>query len=168
VAVVTRAAWAIAFAAWAGAGCATELDPPSPAPELDLPAFRCRVQPVIAARCAFAACHASARRPFRIYAVGRMRLGVGWERLEAPLTDAELTANYDVARNFAAAPIESALLAAKPLDTRVGGAYHRGADLYGEDDVFGAIDDPGYVALAEWIAGATAPADCTPTTEVGP
>ena len=39
---------------------------------------------------------------------------------------------------------------------------------YGEDDVFLSSDDPGYRALADWIAGATASVDCAPITEVGP
>jgi hypothetical protein len=133
---------------------------------LDPEAFRCRVQPVVAARCAFAECHASARRPYRLYAVGRMRLGVDWARLEEPLTPAELAANYEVSRNFAVG--EPPLLAAKPLDTRAGGYFHRGADLYGEDDVFLSTDDPGYQVLADWIADGTAPSSCTPITEVGP
>jgi hypothetical protein len=149
-----------------GTGCAAELDAPAPAPALDVDAFRCTVQPVIAARCAFAECHASARRPFRTYAVGRMRYAVGWDRLEEPLTATELAANYEAARNFALG--DEPLLLMKPLDTRAGGSYHRGADLFGEDDVFLATGDPGYRAIADWIAGADAPVDCTETTEVGP
>ena len=156
---------AMAFVALA-AGCSADFDEPDPAPMLDVNAFRCRVQPVLAARCAFAECHASAQRPYRLYAVGRMRLGVGWGRLEEPLTAAELDANFEVSRNFAAGT--TPLLTAKPLDTRAGGYYHRGADLYGEDDVFLTADDPGYRGLAEWTAGGSAPGDCIPITEVGP
>ena len=164
MAVVTRVlpvALALALA-----GCAADADPPSPAPELDVAAFRCTVQPVLAARCAFAGCHASAQRPFRLYAVGRMRYAIGWDRLEEPLTATELAANYEVARNFAVAPDPLVLM--KPLDTRAGGYFHRGADLYGDDDVFLTTDDAGYRAIADWIAGATAPATCTETEEVGP
>jgi hypothetical protein len=162
MAVVTRMLLACGIVT----GCNAELGEPDPAPALDTEAFRCRVQPVVAARCAFAECHASAQRPYRLYAVGRMRLGVEWSRLEEPLTPAELAANYEISRNFAVG--EAPLLTAKPLDTRAGGYYHRGADLYGEDDVFLSTDDPGYQVLAEWIAGGTAPASCTPITEVGP
>jgi hypothetical protein len=123
---------------------------------------------VLAARCAFAGCHASARRPLRLYAVGRMRLDVGWDRLGAPLSDAELDANYEVARGFVADPPAESLLLAKPLDTRAGGLYHRGQNLYGDDDVFLSTDDPGYAILAAWIAAADAPSDCALTEEVGP
>jgi hypothetical protein len=166
VAVVTRLAIACGVASALAAGCAADGDPASPAPELDVSAFRCAVQPVLAARCAFAGCHASAVRPFHLYAVGRMRYAIGWDRLEEPLTETELAANYEAARNFAVGA--EPLVLAKPLDTRAGGYFHRGADLYGDDDVFLSVDDPGYRAIAEWIDGATAPATCTETEEVGP
>jgi hypothetical protein len=157
----------IAVAIAAG-GCTTALTDPSPAPDLDRAFFRCEVQPVLSARCAFGACHASARRPLRLYAVGRMRLDVAWDRLAAPLTTAELDANYEVARGFVADVQADSYLLSKPLDTRAGGLYHRGQDLFGDDDVFLSTSDPGYRQIAAWIAGQTAPADCLPTEEVGP
>lgn len=151
------------------ASCTQGLDAPAPLPELDANHFRCAVQPVLAARCAFGACHASARRPLRLYSVGRMRLGVGWDRLAEPLTDDELDANYRSSLGFAiAADDELPLLLSKPLDVRAGGLFHRGQELYGEDDVFSSTSDRGYQQLAAWIDGATAPADCVPTTEVLP
>jgi len=148
--------------------CTQGLEDPAPAPELDRAFFRCNVQPVLAARCSFAECHASAQRPLRLYAVGRMRLDVGWDRLGEPLSSAELDANYEVARGFVADYQPDSMLLSKPLDTRAGGRYHRAQDLYGDDDVFLTAADPGYARTAEWIAGATAPTDCTPTEEVGP
>lgn len=150
------------------AGCTPGLEDPAPPPELDREFFRCNVQPVLAARCAFGECHASAQRPLRLYAVGRMRLDVGWDRLGEPLTQAELDANYEVSRGFVADMQADSLLLSKPLDTRAGGLYHRAQDLYGDDDVFLSLADPGYARLAEWIAGATASTDCTLTEEVGP
>lgn len=159
---------AVAFAL-ALAACTAGLDDPATLPELDRDDFRCSVQPVLAARCAFAGCHASARRPLRLYAVGRMRLGVGWDRLAEPLTAEELDANYRATRGFTIAGVdERPLLLAKPLDPRAGGYYHRGQDLYGDEDVFLSIDDPGYRLLSAWIAGAAAASDCQPTTEVMP
>ncbi len=148
--------------------CTAGLQETAPAPELDRDCFRCNVQPVLAARCAFGECHASAQRPLRLYAVGRMRLDVGWDRLGAPLSQAELDANYEVSRGFVADVQTDSMLLTKPLDTRAGGLYHRAQDLFGDDDVFLSTADPGYARIAEWIAGATAPADCTPTEEVGP
>lgn len=149
-------------------GCTAGLQEPAPAPDLDRDCFRCNVQPVLAARCAFGECHASAQRPLRLYAVGRMRLDVGWDRLGATLSQAELDANYEVSRGFVADIQADSMLLSKPLDTRAGGLYHRAQDLFGDDDVFLSTSDPGYARIAEWIAGATAPADCTPTEEVGP
>ncbi len=154
----------------AAASCTDDgLTDPSSLPELDRDHFRCAVQPVLAARCAFAGCHASARRPLRLYAVGRMRLGVPWDRLAEPLGEAELEAHFQAARGFASADgDESPLLLSKPLDPLAGGGYHRGQDLYGDRDVFESTDDRGYRLVAEWLAGASAPADCVPTTEVMP
>ena len=162
--LVTRAlVLALALAA-----CTAGLEDPAPTPELDRPFFRCNVQPVLAARCAFGACHATTLRPLRLYAVGRMRLGIGWDRLGEPLTTAELDANYEVSRGLVAAVPAESLLLAKALDTRAGGLYHRAQDLFGDDDVFLSTADPGYVRIAAWMTGATAPSDCTPTEEVGP
>jgi hypothetical protein len=138
-------------------------------PALDRDDFRCNVQPVLAARCAFPACHGSARRPLSLFAVGRMRLGVGWEQPKAPLTADELDANFRVATGFTttAATGEPWLLA-KPLDTAAGGYFHRGKELYGAGDVFASTADPGYQLLADWIAGATADPACQPAMEIGP
>jgi len=151
------------------AGCVTNLDAPAPPVALDRAYFRCDVQPVLAARCAFPACHGSARRPLAIYAPGRERYQVGWDRPTEGVTPYELDANFAIASGFATTTATGEpWLLAKPLATRAGGYYHRGADLYGGDDVFLTKDDPGYQLLAGWIAGASAPAGCTPITEVGP
>jgi hypothetical protein len=151
------------------AGCVTGLDAPAPAAALDRDYFRCNVQPVLAARCAFPACHGNARRPLALYAVGRMRYGIGWDQPTAPLTDQELGYNFDVATGFTTTTATGqAWLLAKPLTTDAGGYYHRGADLYGAGNVFDATTDRGYQQLAAWIVGETASASCAPTTEVGP
>jgi hypothetical protein len=151
------------------AGCATELQQPASPIALDRESFRCDVQPVLAARCAFPACHGSARRPLSLYAPGRMRYAVGWDRPTEPLSERELDDNFRMASGFATAGATGeAWLLAKPLDTRAGGYFHRGSTLYGAGDVFLTEDDRGYQALASWIAGQTAPAGCQPTTEVGP
>lgn len=153
----------------AAAGCETSgLDAPAELTALDANAFRCEVEPVLLARCAFFACHGSARRPFRVYAPERLRLDVPSEVRLLPLTEEEELANYDMARGFADATAGAPQLLSKPLAVEAGGAYHRGALLYGGQDVFSDRLDPGYVLLAEWIGGAAEPADCVPTEEVGP
>lgn len=150
------------------AACANGLDAPASEVALDREYFRCNVQPVLAVRCSYPACHGSALRPLSLFAPGRMRFQVGWERPKAPLTDAELDANFAAASGFVATTLGDPLLVAKPLDTSAGGFYHRGGDLYREGDVFMSTDDAGYQILANWIAGETADATCQPTAEVGP
>jgi hypothetical protein len=148
--------------------CAVE-NPPAPATSLDVDYFRCNVQPVLAARCAFPACHGSARRPLSIYAPGRMRFEVGWDRPTEAITQPELDSNYAIASGFTTTTATGQpWLLAKPLAPAAGGYYHRASDLFGDEDVFLATSDPGYQLLANWIAGQTAPATCTPITEVGP
>jgi hypothetical protein len=151
------------------AGCAGALDEPAPATPLDRELFRCEVQPVLATRCAFPACHGDARRPLALYAPGRMRYAVGWDRPTEPLTETELAANFTIAAGFATSSATgTAWLLAKPLAADAGGYFHRGAELYAAGDVFASTDDAGYQLLARWIAGETAATGCTPTTEVGP
>ncbi len=159
---------ALALLCIAGAACAPTLDEPRALPELDVPFFRCNVQPVLSARCSFMECHGSARRPLRLFSVQRLRLGVPWDDMARPLSDEEMTANYDRSRGFAGIDEEPALLLSKPLDTLAGGRYHRGQDLYGEEDVFTETSDPGYRLIEAWIAGAQADPDCEMTQEVGP
>ena len=150
------------------AACAVE-NPAAPAAALDADYFRCDVQPVLTARCAFPACHGSARRPLSIYAPGRMRYQVGWDRPTEAITQAELDFNFGVASGFTTKTATGTpWLLAKPLATAAGGYYHRGGDLFGTEDVFLAKTDPGYQILASWIAGQTDAAGCTPITEVGP
>jgi len=151
-------------------GCAqSNLESHSDPPALDFNFFRCQVQPVIAARCAFMACHGNAGRPLRLYAEQRYRLGISWDDYETPITDAELAANFKMVGGFVSTKSgEANLLSEKPLDTRTGGLFHRGKDLYGSDDVFLGVDDPGYRILTRFIAGERAPSDCVFVEEVGP
>ena len=150
-------------------GCAQEgLDEPENLAPLDENYFRCEVQPVLAARCSFFACHGSATRPFRVYARNRLRFDVAAEQREAPMRESELRFNYESARAFAGDDRRPALLLLKPLEEDDGGYIHVGATLYGKGDVFRTPDDLGYAKLAAWIGGATAPADCVETEAVGP
>jgi hypothetical protein len=151
------------------AGCvASGLDAPAPATSLDREYFRCNVQPVLAARCAFPACHGTRVRPLALYAPGRERYQVGWDRPTEPITQFELDANFGIAGGFTTTTSTGEpWLLAKPLATSAGGYYHRGADLFGREDVFLSKDDVGYQVLANWVAGQTAPTTCTPITEVG-
>ena len=150
------------------AGCAVE-NPPAPPAALDREYFRCNVQPVLAARCAFPACHGTRKRPLAIYAPGRERYQVTWDRPTEPITADELDANFRLVSGFTSTDATGEpWLLAKPLATSAGGYYHRAADLFGAEDVFVTTDDPGYQLLAAWLAGQIAQPTCTPITAVGP
>ena len=162
----------VAFGVVALAGC-QELDAAFVAPPLDEANFRCEVEPVLAARCSFYACHGSGQRPFRVYAVNRLRLNPGVMAdgyvLAAPLTVEERRANFQSALSLAPArQLPASLLLLKPLDVAAGGFFHEGKTLYGGGDVFLTTADPGYAKIAGWLGGATSPASCEPTEEVGP
>lgn len=149
-------------------GCAVD-NPPLQFGTLDRPFYRCNVQPVLAARCAFPACHGTRVRPLAIFAPGRERLRVTWDRPTEPITEEEIDANLALVSGFTTLDATGdAWLLAKPLATAAGGYYHRGADLYGTRDVFQTKDDAGYLLLERWIAGEVATETCTPTTVVGP
>jgi len=151
------------------AGCTQSgIDEPVAPAEADVEFFRCEAQPVIAARCSFMDCHGNDERPFRVYAEQRHRLGVSWSEFETPLLPEELSANFEAARGFiATSDRDDHLLTEKPLDTRAGGMFHRGKDLYGADDVFLTRDDIGYQILLDFAGGQAAGQDCTPREEVG-
>lgn len=138
-------------------------------PDVDPQFFRCEVQPVLAARCAFTDCHGTLDRALPLYAEQRLRLDLPWPEYETPLTGEELTANYQAVLGFLAhTPSEPGLLSEKPLDTRAGGLYHRARDLYGDADVFVSRDDLGYQLLVDFAAGARAEPTCVAREEVGP
>src|SRR4051812_46660452 len=150
------------------AGCTVD-NSPAPAGALDRDYFRCNVQPVIAARCAFPACHGTRTRPLAIYAPGRERYQVTWDRPTEAVTADEIDANFRLVAGFTKTEATGdPWLLSKPLSTAAGGYYHRAADLFGAEDVFMTKDDPGYQILANWIAGQTAQPTCAPITEVGP
>ena len=137
--------------------------------ELDEHFFRCEVQPVLAARCSFMACHGNDERPLMLFAEQRFRLGISWDDFETPLTDEELAANFRMVRGFARqGDSQPDLLVEKPLDTRAGGLFHRGKDLFGQDDVFLDRSDPGFRILRDFTAGARADENCSVQEEVGP
>jgi len=158
--VSRRASWtaglAVALSACVQANPPVALDAP------DADAFDCLVEPVLARRCAFVACHGDPARPFRVYAPNRTRLGLPGDALAAPLEPEERDANYQMAAGFAqpTAGYDEPLLVEKPLSARLGGAYHGGAETFGGGDVFESLDDPELALLRAWIAGATEEGTC--------
>ncbi len=153
-------------------GCTQDgLDAPREAVDFNQNFFRCYVQPVLVARCSFMECHGSEERPYKLYAVQRLRRDLSsWDQAVTqhdPLTEAEVASNYNMSVGFAGTGDDPPLLVMKPLDVEAGGYFHKGKTLYGNWDVFTATDDIGYQILEEWVNGATAPGDCAPTEEVG-
>ena len=135
---------------------------------LDANFFRCEVQPVLAASCAFMACHGNDERPLSLYAEQRFRLGISWDDYETPITEEELAANLRMVEGLVGrTPSDVVLLSEKPLDSRAGGLFHRGKDLFGSDDVFLSRSDVGFRILRDFSAGKTASSDCIPQEEAG-
>ena len=136
--------------------------------EVDENYYRCNVQPVLSARCAFVACHGTDERPLLVYAEQKLRLGIEWIDYQTPLTAAERAANFRTLRDFVArGPGDPDLLADKPLDVAAGGLFHGAKDQFGRDDVFLSRDDPGYQIMRAFIAGEVAADSCSVTDEVG-
>lgn len=149
---------------WLLAGCAQSgLSEPAPPGALDEPYFRCKVQPVLVARCAFLACHGDPGRPYRLFARQQLRLGVPPRDRGIALTEAETRANHGATLAFARQGLgEGAdpLLLAKPLDEDGGGLFHRGREMYRGADAFSSRDDADYQVLVAWMGGAKADPAC--------
>jgi hypothetical protein len=143
-------------------GCT--MDNPESPQSLDLPFFRCRVEPVLVATCAFNACHGDPARPLRVYGPNRLRLRVPEAQRALALTEEEHDRNYESALVFAAPSdgYREGMLAQKPLATEAGGAYHAGETLGPYGDVFTDPADPDLALLRDWARGATEEPSCTP------
>lgn len=162
-------------AAWALAACVD--NPPQALPALDVAFHRCRVQPIVDARCSMLACHGDVRRPFHTFTRNRMRLVGSNVQRNLPLStktneddpDGELELNYASAIGFADPDVpEESWLLLKPLDADAGGYYHRGKEIFSAGDVFLDTEDPDYQTLQAWVSGETADPDCIyPGTEGG-
>jgi hypothetical protein len=91
--------------------------------------FEAEVAPVLRERCAGSSCHGSA--------IADLYLTCG-------SNDAELRWNYELALRYLDIQPASSELLRRPLAGRAGGVYHEGGD------VFGDIQDPGYLAIRHW------------------
>lgn len=128
---------------------------------LDEPYFRCRVQPVLTKTCGMFACHGADgtsgtnARYFRLYGRSRLRFaGTTEAARNSTMTAQERTANFVAARALVDTQNpDQSLLLMKPLDQSAGGWFHRGAELYGQGDVFLSVDDPDFRVLSAWVHG---------------
>ncbi len=151
--------WAAALAV-AVVGCTVDGNPPN-APALanvDFNDFACKVQPIVARRCAMPACHGRPEHAFRVYAPARLRLAPVATAIDrdAPLTLAEAQANFASAQGmtFGAATPDDVPLLHKTLAPSLGGGEHKGGVIFRDPN------DPDYLALRAWVAGETLPGGC--------
>ncbi len=141
----------------------SDLSDPAPPAQLDEAYFRCKVQPVLVARCSFLACHGDPGRPYRLFARQQLRLGVQARDRGIALTEAETRANYSATVELALEGLgdrSDPLLLAKPLDEDGGGYFHRGREMYRGPDAFASREDADYKTLADWTTGAKADPGC--------
>ena len=154
---VVRAVSVVVAAVVGALGC---VDNPPEMSELDPAFFRCRVQPIFDLSCSALACHGDGRRAFHVFTRNRMRLvGTNAERI-LPLTEDEVSANFDNARGFAETPPEASLLLLKPLEQGAGGYFHLGKDRFEGEDVWTTRDDADYQTLLAWLRGEIADPTC--------
>ena len=159
------------------AGCPS-IDPTSglqtvPAAQLyDHDQFVCGAMPALIRHCSYLACHGSPTHAFRVYSSGKLRLGDVASRSDrdAPLTAAEIQANFDSATGMllaAAAPDQQTLdlqrvpLLRKPLRASFGGDEHHGVGVFPFAPAQTLSDDPEWGALVTWASGQKQPSPPT-------
>ena len=118
---------------------------------LDEPYFHCAVEPILLRDCAYNGCHGQALAPFRLYSLGKLRLGPSdtlGERT-APLTAEERHLNYLGAQAFNFGGVQSAdnLLVRKPMPSSAGGFEHIGGP------VWSGGDDARVRTIRNWLDG---------------
>jgi hypothetical protein len=139
---------------WLSVACQSGLEEPKPLAPLDEAYFRCHVQPVLTKTCASFKCHGDANRYFHVFARNRLRMTGSEKDRNAALTTAERAANFDAARAFVDLDArQDSLLLMKPVEAKAGGAFHRGATIFGAGNVFSDRNDPDYKTLATWVEG---------------
>ncbi len=122
------------------------------------------------AGCAFARCHADPGRPFRLAHPHLMRYNSSAVPLGSAtrasaklgLAEHETELNYLSAMAMAQPSVngEEPLLVRKPLDEDIGGAFHKGREIFGGGDVFDKLDDPRVVIFRAWISGSHGETTC--------
>ena len=127
-------------------GCVADPGHQPPPGTLNADQFRV-IQPVLERGCANPTCHGNAERPWRIYARHMHRADAAATWSDAPLTDAELTANATWTMPFIKhADPDGSELVRKPLHPSAGGSPHVGGAQYRDRD------DPDFAALRAWVA----------------
>jgi hypothetical protein len=136
-------------------GCANptfaEADPTAVA-ALDEGTFRCTVEPTFLQQCSYLGCHGREDMPFRVYAVGALRVSNGRTSAgrAALLGEAEHHANFlsALGQSFHTAPAQNQLVL-KGLPPQAGGYAHVGGAIWT------GPDDPRVQSLLRWLNGAS-------------
>ncbi len=142
----------VGYAIAASSGCEITQGYDAPTASGDPDVWAQYVQPYVAPRCATLDCHGDPGRPLRIYSTEGLRDG---EDRTAPLTASELDDNVLAALGvspFADADTHALILV--PLAPSNGGWHHVGGDIWA------SRDDPGYLCLSRWLAGADPAESC--------
>jgi hypothetical protein len=155
--IAPRRPWALALLL---VGC-EDLDAPEPFGQLDRPYFDCQVQPVLTKLCSGFACHGDPARYYTLFTRNRLRYGGTEEERGSTTRPIERDYNFTSSLGYVDfADPDQSLLLTKPLDEAAGGAFHRGAEIFGGGDVFTSRDDREFKKLAEWVHGASDEPDC--------
>jgi len=137
----------------------------TPAAQLfDHDTFVCDAMPTLIRHCSYLGCHGEENHAFRVYSVGKLRLGDVATRSDrdAPLTPDEIEANFASATGVLlsdhAVPgqsvnIQTASLLLKPLKAQFGGAEHHGIGVFPFPPATTLDGDPEWQALVKWVAG---------------
>jgi hypothetical protein len=136
---------------------------------LDYNEFVCHVQPVLIKRCSYLACHGQADHAFRVYSLGKLRLGGATTRSErstVPLSTDEVERNFESASGVlygASADdrqrinVQTLPLLSRPLAARFGGDEHQGVAVFPTWPNPTPDTDQEFIYLLNWVAGAGQP-----------
>src|SRR5581483_4696434 len=137
---------------------------------LDYNQFVCAVEPVLIKRCSFLACHGNATHAFRVYSLGKLRIGDPTTRKARSF---DLLSADEVERNFESASgmvygtaagdrtptpvVNKVTLLLKPLKAAFGGSEHHGVGVFPAFPATTLDDDGEWQSLVAWVGGAAQP-----------
>lgn len=146
----------LAFALGAASGCEVTQTYGAPTASGDPDDWATHVQPYVARRCATLDCHGDPGRPLRILSEEGLR---GSEDRGLPLTATEVEDNVMAALGVSPfGDVDTHALILVPLASSSGGWHHVGGDIWPNRD------DPGYLCLSLWLAGADPTESCAAAT----
>ncbi len=174
-----RRAFAIFLVGGLATGCTSSVpnglsESAGPDQFLDYNQFVCAAQPVLIRNCSFLACHGDAHHAFRLYSLGKLRLGDAATRVER---STELLSVDEVEANFASTSgllyattasdrqtgdLDRVLLLGQAMAARFGGSEHKGVAMFPEWPAATPAEDAGWLALKAWVAGARQPSPPEP------